>query len=201
MIFGTAIDFNKKRIVVTGMTGAFGKTVAGALERKGATIVPWNARSIEAPDWTGIDILILAHGARGAGAWMANFHSFKRLADDFICAGKGRLVPPEIWAVGSESELWEKGEYGDSKRALADYAVANWRGSPDVTYRHIVPAAYRSRMGWFPLSPKIVVWVALFLIARGFNYVPVTWTTIAYWNWFAYRARGERRMKPGLFPE
>lgn len=191
LIFGTAVALRGKRVMVTGISGAFGSSMAALLERHGARIEQCDARAPWVPDWSAIDILILAHGARGPEAWAANYWSMIHLADSFIDATKNRLSPPEIWAVGSESELWEAGSYGASKRALAAYAARNWRKSKDVTYRHIVPAAYRSRMGKFGLTgPKPVVWLALFLIKRGFTYIPVTWTSLAYWNWFVYRMRG-----------
>lgn len=185
LVLGTAVQLRGKRILITGVTGAFGGAAFKLLHRLGAVPVAWDARRTDLPDWDGVDILLLAHGARGAESQAANCDSFVRLAESFIAAGVGRLVPPEVWAVGSESELWEPGAYGDSKRQLAARA-RRWRASPDVTYRHIVPAAYRSRMGWFPLSPMIVVAVALFLIRRGFRYVPVTWTGLAYLNWFRF---------------
>ena len=72
------------------------------------------------------DVLILAHGAKGAEAWDANYTTFVELADLFIALGKDRLVPPEIWAVGSEAEF-----HGDMGQAdLVDYARQQARLRP-----------------------------------------------------------------------
>ena len=42
-------------------------------------------------------------------------------------------------------------------------------------------------MGPGLLSAETMVSYALFLIRRGFRYVPVTYTTLAYWNYFRFR--------------
>ena len=97
-----------------------------------------------AVDFGQTDILVLAHGSRGEDAWEANYASFVRLGEAMIEAGRDRLVPPEIWAIGSEAEILGMDDYAMSKRQFADYAAANWRGARDVTYRHVVPAAFSS---------------------------------------------------------
>jgi hypothetical protein len=101
------------------------------------------------------------------------------------------LVPPEIWAVGSEAEFHgDMGQpdmvaYAASKRAFARRALSYYR-SPDVLYRHIVPSAFTSAMGPGPMSAGTAAGIALFLIRRGFSYVPVTLTTLALWNYFRF---------------
>jgi hypothetical protein len=100
-------------------------------------------------------------------------------------------VPPEIWAVGSEAEFHgdmgqpELVEYAASKRAFAQRALAYYR-SPEVLYRHIVPSAFTSAMGPGAMSANTAARIALFLIRRGFSYVPVTFTTLAFWNYFRF---------------
>jgi hypothetical protein len=137
------------------------------------------------------DVLILAHGAKGADAWDANYTTFAQLADLFIELGRDRLVPPEIWAIGSEVEFHgdmgqpDLVDYAASKRAFARRALGYYR-SEDVLYRHIVPSAFTSAMGPGPMSADAVAGIALFFIRRGLSYVPVTLTTLAFWNYFRF---------------
>ena len=152
------------------------------------------------------DVLILAHGAKGSEAWDANYTTFAELADAFIEIGKDRLVPPEIWAVGSEAEFHgdlgmpELVDYAASKRAFARRALSYYR-SPDVLYRHIVPSAFTSAMGKGAMSADTAAAVALFFIRRGFSYVPVTSTTLALWNYFRFiRQQPEPATAPARLP-
>ena len=71
------------------------------------------------------------------------------------------------------------------KRAFARRALSYYR-SPDVLYRHIVPSAFTSAMGPGPMSAGTAAGIALFLIRRGFSYVPVTLTSLALWNYFRF---------------
>jgi hypothetical protein len=148
------------------------------------------------------DVLVLAHGAKGPEAWDANYTTFTELADLFISIGKDRLVPPEIWAVGSEAELHgdmgqpELIDYAASKRAFARQALGYYR-SEDVLYRHIVPSAFTSAMGPGPMSAETAARIALFFIRRGFSYVPVTLTTLAFWNYFRFVGQKPGAPVPG----
>lgn len=184
IIFGTALELRGKRIAVTGATGALGSEFVRQLERAGAMVTPVGRELVL--DYEHTDILVLAHGSRGEDAWDANYSSFAALGDALIEAGRDRLVPPEIWAVGSEAEILGWDDYAMSKRQFADHAAAHWRPSRDVTYRHIVPAAFKSKIGWGPVSAQFTAASALFLVRRGFSYVPVTWTGLALLNWFRF---------------
>lgn len=197
LIFGTSAQIRGKHIAVTGASGAFGGEMARQLEALGANVIRVG-RDLDV-DLEQVDILVLAHGARGGATtcFQANCRSSIELGERFIELGKDRLVPPEIWAVGSEAEIFGSDDYAMSKRRFAEYASWHWRRSDDVTYRHIVPSAFRSKMGWAPLGARWAVWSALFWIKRGFAYVPVTYTTLALWNFFAYRARGA--VKPAFW--
>jgi monoglucosyldiacylglycerol epimerase len=188
LIFGTAWAIRGKRIAVTGATGAFGKAMADRLDRLGGKVTRVG-RDL-AVELAETDILVLAHGAKVDGCWEANYQTPIEIGNAFIEAGRSRLVPPEIWGVGSETELYGFSDYAKSKQEFAAYVSSNWSNSPDVTYRHIVPAAFRSKMGWGLISADFAAAWALFLIRRGFSYVPVTYTTLALWNWFLYRLRG-----------
>src|SRR5690606_29052848 len=101
-------------------------------------------------------------------------------------------VPPEVWALGSEAEIHGTmgdesiRDYVDSKRAFAMHGLGYYQSS-HLLYRHIVPSAFTSAMGKGPMSADTAVGIALFFITRGFRYVPVTLTSLAFWNFFRFR--------------
>jgi hypothetical protein len=199
LLFGTSSQISGRRFLVTGASGAFGAAMKARIERLGGIVEtakhgvdfsPGNlARMQEKLDRT--DVLVLAHGAKSIDCWNANYTTFAELADAFVAAGRNRLVPPEIWAVGSEAEfhgdmgMASMVDYAASKRAFARRALSYYR-SPDVLYRHIVPSAFTSAMGRGPMSAEFAVTLSLFFIRRGFSYVPVTLTTLALWNYFRF---------------
>jgi hypothetical protein len=172
------------------------------LERAGAVVIPLKF----GVDWTYLDysgadsvletadILILAHGAKGASAMQANCDSFLALIERFRALTRHRQVPIEVWAVGSEIECHPPfgnpnlQVYAHSKRAYAR-AAARLVYDPDVLYRHIVPSAFRSRMGPGLMSGRTTAVIALWLIRRGFRYVPVTYTGIAFLNFIPFFVR------------
>ncbi len=141
------------------------------------------------------DILVLAHGAKGERAMEANCDSFLALIDRFKAHSRHRQVPGEVWAVGSEIEchptfgIPELQSYAQSKRAFARRA-ARLMQDREILYRHIVPSAFRSRMGPGLMSARTAAAVAFWLIRRGFRYVPVTYTGIAFVNYIPFRLRG-----------
>jgi hypothetical protein len=137
------------------------------------------------------DVLVLAHGAKTEDCWNANYHTFVDLIDRFVEIGKSRLTAPEVWALGSEVELhgdlgiraWR--DYAASKRAFAARA-RGYFASADLVYRHIVPSAFTSAMGRGLMSARVATGIAMFFIRRNFSYVPVTLTTLAFWNYFRF---------------
>jgi hypothetical protein len=199
LLFGRSCTIRHRRFLITGASGAFGSAMKARIEALGGLVetarhgVDFAAGDTERmrPKLERADVLILAHGAKGAQAWDANCTTFTELADLFIALGKDRLVPPEIWAVGSEAEFHgdmgqaDLVDYAASKRAFARRALVYYR-SPDVLYRHIVPSAFTSAMGPGPMSADTAVRIALFFVRRGFSYVPVTLTTLALWNYFRF---------------
>lgn len=199
LLFGRSCTIRHRRFLITGASGAFGSAMKARIEALGGLVetarhgVDFAAGDVERlrPKLERADVLILAHGAKGPEAWDANYTTFSELADLFIALGKDRLVPPEIWAVGSEAELHgdmgqaDLVDYAASKRAFARRALAYYRSS-DVLYRHIVPSAFTSAMGPGPMSADTAVRIALFFVRRGFSYVPVTLTTLALWNYFRF---------------
>ena len=199
LLFGRSCTIRHRRFLITGASGAFGSAMKARIERLGGIVetarhgVDFAAGDTErmCARLERADVLILAHGAKGAQAWDANYTTFVELADLFTALGKDRLVPPEIWAVGSEAEFHgdmgqaDLVDYAASKRAFARRALSYYR-SPDVLYRHIVPSAFTSAMGAGAMSANTAAGMALFFIRRGFSYVPVTLTTLALWNYFRF---------------
>jgi hypothetical protein len=76
-------------------------------------------------------------------------------------------------------------DYAASKRAFAQRGLSYYR-SGELLYRHIVPSSFTSAMGKGAMSADTAAAMALFLIRRGFHYVPVTLTTLAFWNYFRF---------------
>lgn len=199
LLFGRSCTIRHRKFLITGASGAFGSAMKRRIEALGGIVevarhgVDFGPGDLERmrSRLERADVLVLAHGAKGPDAWDANYTTFAELADLFIAGGKNRLVPPEIWAVGSEAELHgdmgqaELVDYAASKRAFARRALGYYR-SGDVLYRHVVPSAFTSTMGPGPMSADTAAKIALFFIRRGFCYVPVTLTTLAFWNYFRF---------------
>lgn len=201
LIFGTTCQVDGRHFLITGANGAFGSAMKRRLENLGAIVeVGKSGSDFSAGDYGRIadklaraEVLVLAHGAKTEDCWNANYTTFVDLIDRFIDAGKGRLIPPEVWALGSEAELHgdmglaELRDYAASKRAFAQRARGYYR-NPALIYRHIVPSSFTSAMGKGQMSAGTAVNIALFFIQRGFSYVPVTLTSLAIWNYFRFRA-------------
>jgi len=201
LLFGTTCQISGRRFLITGASGAFGTAIRKRIEalggivdtaKSGVDFGPGDYARIE-QKLAEADVLILSHGAKSDDCWNANYVTFVDLIDRFIAAGKGRLVPPEVWALGSEAEfhgdfgMASMVDYAASKRAYAKHARGYYQNA-DVIYRHIVPSAFTSAMGPGPMSADLAARIALFLIRRGFCYVPVTLTTLAFWNYFRFRS-------------
>jgi monoglucosyldiacylglycerol epimerase len=190
-----------RTFVLTGASGSFGSALKASLEREGSHVDTLRYQR----DWTyddysgaddklrAADVLVLAHGSRLDQAMAANCDSFIAFIERFRRLKAGYPRKPEIWAVGSEIELhpsWGNKDlqtYSRSKRAFARYAAGLFR-DPGLTYRHIVPSAFTSRMGPGLMSGETAAKVALFLIRRGWRYVPVTYTGVALANYFRFRS-------------
>ena len=148
-------------------------------------------------------VLVLAHGTRYEHCMEANYQSFVGIIDRFVDIGKERLIPPEVWAVGSEVEVHgdmgfeSMKAYSRSKKAFARRAK-EYFSSNELMYKHIVPSAFTSPMGTGLMSASFAVSYALFFIRRGFNYIPVTYTGLAHLNyfWFRFFIRSEVSRSP-----
>lgn len=212
-IFGTGTAIKDRRVVITGCSGSFGRPFAELLLAHGAAdVIPlkfgvnytYFDYSACDPVLAEADILVLAHGAKGELAMQANCDSFLHFIERFKELTAKRKVPPEVWAVGSEIEAhpaWGNQElqvYLDSKRAFARHA-RRYFWDPSIIYRHIVPSAFKSQMGPGLISGRFAARWAWFFIARGFRYVPVSYTGIAFINYFKFlfRIRAKPELKPG----
>jgi len=197
---GTASRIRGRRVAMTGASGSFGKPLKALLEREGAAEI----RTLKfGCDYTYDDygrlddalreaeVLVLCHGSKSDHAMEANCDSFVALIERFRALAADRQIPAEVWAVGSEIEahpafgIPELVLYRDSKRAFARHA-RRYYGDRRLVYRHIVPSAFMSPMGPGLMSGSFAARVALFLIRRGFRYVPVTYTGVAFFNYFKF---------------
>ncbi len=200
LVVGTTCQIDGRRFLITGASGAFGSAMKLRLEKLGGIVetakfgVDFTAGNYGPmrDKLQRAQVLILAHGAKSEDCWNANYVTFTDLIDLFTEIGKDRLTPPEVWGLGSEVELHgdfgmaELRDYSLTKRAFAARA-RQYYASDALIYRHIVPSAFTSAMGKGPMSAATAVAIALFLIRRGFRYVPVTLTTLAFWNYFRFR--------------
>jgi hypothetical protein len=199
-LFGYGCQFEGKRVLVTGGSGALGKPMQELLKKEGVASI----RALKfGKDWDysnyaifdellpETDILILAHGSKMEHAQEANCDSFVTIIEKFRREAETRLVPVEVWAVGSEIEahphfgVEELKIYKASKMAYARHARFYYNDRT-LLYRHIVPSAFTSPMGPGLISGMTAARIAMFFIRRGFHYVPVTYTGIAFLNWFKY---------------
>jgi hypothetical protein len=200
---GSAFSIRGKRFAVTGASGAFGSPMIDLLnENKALSVTGISYKK----DWSysdyskledifrNTDVLILAHGSKVVDAMKANCESFVEMIELFrrVKSETTLLVPPEVWAVGSEIEIhpaWGIRDlqiYSESKRAFMHHARKYYDAS-DFVYRHIVPSAFDSKMGGAIISGRTAAKYALFLIFRGFQFVPVTYTTFAWFHFLKFK--------------
>jgi hypothetical protein len=198
-VFGTALSLRGRRVALSGATGAFGSALKAVLEKEGAEVRPLKfGVDFTYDDYSKLDgalaeseILVLAHGSKKDFAMQANCDSFVAIIERFLQLQRNRRFPPEVWALGSEIEFhpaWGNADlqiYLESKRAFAKHAYGYYRDERMI-YRHICPAAFRSRMGWAPFSAAAAVAMTMFLVRRGFRYVAVTYTGIACLNYVKF---------------
>jgi hypothetical protein len=209
LLFGTTCEFRKRTFLVTGASGAFGSEMVKRIKELGGKVEiakfgpDYTAGDYERiiPKLKRADVLVLAHGAKRNDCWNANYRTFVDLIERFIEIGKERLVAPEVWALGSEAELhgdlgikaWKA--YSASKKAFATKARGYFTNH-DLVYRHIVPSAFTSSMGRGLMSAKTATTIAMFFIRRNFTYVPVTFTTLAFWNYFRFILQPKHGREP-----
>lgn len=198
-ILGTGHHLAGKRIAMTGASGALGRNMKRLLEKEGAIVTAFkfgvdytydNYESLR-DTLAHTDILFLCHGSKLENAQQANCASFVAIIELFKSVHKPTLVPLEIWGVGSEIEchpcfgIKKLKPYASSKRQYAKHA-RQYFYDKKIQYRHLVHAAFTSRMGPGLMSAKVAAFMTLFFIKRGFKYVPVTYTGFAYLNYLRF---------------
>jgi sterol desaturase/sphingolipid hydroxylase (fatty acid hydroxylase superfamily) len=198
-VFGTAQQLNGKRVVMTGANGALGRHMKKRLEKEGALVTSCkfgedytydNYEKLKEPLSTA-DILLLCHGSKYDHAQQANCDSYVAIIELFRSVRPRGLVPLEIWGVGSEIEchpcfgIKKIKVYAASKRNFARKAREYFQ-QRDIQYRHLVHSAFISPMGPGLMTANFAAAVTLFLLKRGFKYVPVTYTGFAFLNYFRF---------------
>ena len=198
-LFGTGMPLAGKRIAMTGASGALGSNMKKLLEKEGAIVTPFkfgvdydyhNYEKLSAP-LAQTDILLLCHGSKYDFAQQANCDSYISIIELFKSSRPQRRVPLEVWATGSEIEchpcfgIKKIQVYARSKRNYAK-AARSYYHDRDIQYRHLVHSAFTSRMGMGLMSAKFAARLTLFLLKRGFKYIPVTYTGFAYLNYFRF---------------
>ncbi|KAM0321457.1 hypothetical protein ACHAQA_010104 [Verticillium albo-atrum] len=202
-VLDTATTLQGRHVTITGASGALGGAFVNTLKgqvKSIRTLPHEGGWSLEVhPEIETVlretDILILSHGTKGADTAMdANCNAAVALIESFRKVRCGREshveILPEVWYIGSEAEVhgsWTASmdAYVDSKRAYAAFARAYYNAG-DFNYRHIVPAAFSSRMGPGLVSARWVAEWALWSIRRGARYVPVTYTGFAFLGYFRF---------------
>jgi hypothetical protein len=198
-LFGTAYHFHDKRITMTGANGALGSNMKKILEKEGAIIttlkygVDYTYDNYEnlRERLKETDILLLCHGSKYENAQEANCDSFVKIIELFKSVRKRKLAPAEIWGVGSEIEchpcfgIKKIKVYAKSKRNYARHARKYYR-DPDIQYRHLVHSAFISPMGPGLMTASFAAKASIFMLKRGFRYVPVTYTGFAWLNYVRF---------------
>ncbi|EEY23148.1 integral membrane protein [Verticillium alfalfae VaMs.102] len=209
-LLGTATTLHGRRITITGARGALGRALADELGREkgrdgadGALRPRLDLRRLQRARAAAADDGHSGPRARRQGrrrparqTATAPSPSFEGFSGARAClspsssSSSSSLLRPEVWYVGSEAELhgaWtdDMRAYTDAKRAFARCARA-YCDDDDFTYRHVVPAAFSSAMGPALVSARWAAVVALWWIRRGARYVPVTYTGLAFLNFFRF---------------
>ncbi|OAA57212.1 integral membrane protein [Cordyceps fumosorosea ARSEF 2679] len=206
VLFGTATTLRGRRVAMTGSQGALGKALTEVLRKQErvASVTPLRHGIEWTPDDLGklapllaeTDVLVLCHGTKdAASAHAVNCAATVAIVELFrrVRTRAGAELIPEVWYVGSEAELHGAmpgdGEamkaYAASKRAFVPFARAYY-DDEDFLYRHVVPAAFQSKMGSAVVGADWAARVAVWWIRRGAQYVPVTYTGLAFVNYFRF---------------
>ncbi len=196
LLLGSSWHIKGRRVLLTGSRGQWGSSLHRKLEALGAIVetaeygkdyVIGNFSGIEAKA-RNADLLILCHGSKESMVW-SHLDSNQEIISIFLKETKNPV--PEIWGTGSEIEfhpalLKEDRPYEQVKREYAKFARGLYERK-DIIYRHLVPSAFKSPYGPAPVSADFMASIALFFIKRGFRYIPISYTGIAYLNFFRFR--------------
>jgi len=154
-LVGGGIQLRGRRVAVVGADSPFGRSLCPRLRREGVAgieaIDPPGATWSSAPvaddgdaRFAAVDILVICDPAAPRVS----------LVEGFVRATRRRQLPPEVWAVHSPAP---------------DGAARHYYDDPRVTYRVIVAAeaTLRDRA-----QADRAAALAIFLVRRGFNFVP-----------------------------
>jgi hypothetical protein len=197
-VWGTAYSFRRKRFTVTE-GGAFVQGIIKGLEsEEGVACIRKLTIGTDSDHHdllSDTDVLILAHGYDGKDALSSNCDSATRLVKLFKQCGATNpacQTLPEVWYIGSEIEFhpfWRNAQpQHDSQskqRTFLPYARSCF-DDPDIIYRHIVLPSFLSSVGNAVFSADWAARCAMWWIRRGARYVPVTYTGIAWLDYFKF---------------
>ncbi len=202
MLFGTAHHLAHKNIVMTGANGALGSAMKQLLEAEQAQVTAfkygqdydYHNYDKLIPALRHADILFLCHGSKVDHAQEANCDSYVKIIELYKKVRAPSVIPPEIWATGSEIEchpcfgIKKIKIYAASKRNYAKHAH-NYYHDKTIQYRHFVHSSFMSAMGPGLMSAMFAARVTMFFIKRGFRYIPVSYTGFGVVNYlrFAFR--------------
>ncbi|KAJ5399028.1 hypothetical protein N7465_009517 [Penicillium sp. CMV-2018d] len=204
-IWGTAYSFRRKRFTITEGSGAFTQGITKYIEREeGVACIrkltfgaDWDDHNFEKviPVLSNSDVLILAHSCHGEDALGSNCDSATQLIKLFKkyrATNPAYQTLPEVWYVGSEVEFHSPRRNArlqrdsQSKRRTFLPQARSFYDDPDIIYRHIVLPSFLSSMGNAVLSVDWTVRCAMWWIRRGARYIPVTYTGIAWLDYFKF---------------
>ncbi len=204
-LMGTGTSLAGRSVALVGADTPLGAALAAALRRHAvsALVEIGAARSGDALELEGSDIVVLLHGAvnpaLGSGAAAERIERFAERA-------KARRLPAELWAAGSELELAGAGR-GDPARAARAAAAREFAlrarsfyADRRFLYRHLVLPEPAGPRGFGQLSPRAAARMALFFVRRGFRYVPVSATGLAFANYLRFRYALAAEPGPRLAP-
>jgi hypothetical protein len=201
---GTICSLQRRRIAITGASGAFGSAMKTQLQAEGVNCVQelhfgtnWSYEGYESTIsiLVNTDVLVLADGSRDADATKANCESVIALIELFKKYHKPKpgqkMLLPEIWYVGSEIELYpvqahsNSEAYPTSQQPFLPHARKLYDDTT-ILYRHIVLSTFQSAMGRRIVSADWAAKASMWWIRRGARYVPVSYTGLAYLNYFKF---------------
>ncbi len=203
-LMGTGASLAGLRVGLVGADTPFGSALRAELARNGvAGVAALDAGAeIAGERLAELDVLAVLHaGANPCLDSERAHHAIERFAE----ATRGRKLPPEVWATGSELEV--AASRGDAVRLEAARAARDFAARARALYedrrfiyRHLVLPEPRGPRGFGLLSPRAAARMALFFVRRGFRYVPVTVTGLAFANYLRFRYAIAPRREPQLAP-
>jgi len=198
-ILGTGHHLTGKHIAMTGASGALGSQMKKFLEREKAIVTcfkygkdyDYTHYDHLIPALKTTDILFLCHGNKFENAQEANCDSYIKIIELYKKVHEPGVLPPEIWATGSEIEchpcfgIPKIKIYATSKRNYARYARQCYHDK-SIQYRHLVHSSFISKMGPGLMTAKFAAFASMFFIKRGLRYIPVSYTGVAFINYFRF---------------